>query len=146
KDRHRRLAHRARRRRQPRGLVSLEGQQPAARRRGRDHWARRIPAPQARMGLREVIRGGARSTIVTCRLCDAPIGLDADVCPSCGVRKPWVPDEPSANLRVIRLAMWGGGIVLGIMLLFVVGMLAFGPAAEKEGRDHRPPSMGTRAP
>jgi hypothetical protein len=40
--------------------------------------------------------------------------------------------------------MWGGGIVLGIMLLFVVGMLSFGPVAEEEERDHRPPSMTSR--
>ena len=67
-----------------------------------------------------------RSAVTTCRLCDAPVARDADVCPSCGVKVPWVPDEPSANLRAIRLAMWGGGILLAIMLLFVAGMLAFG--------------------
>ena len=86
-----------------------------------------------------------RAAVATCRLCDAPVARDADVCPSCGVKAPWVPDEPSANLRAIRLAMWAGGIVLGIMFLFVVGMLAFGPAAENEERDHRPPSMGSRS-
>jgi hypothetical protein len=41
--------------------------------------------------------------------------------------------------------MWGGGIVVAIMLLFAVGMLAFGPVADREERDHRPPSMGARA-
>jgi hypothetical protein len=86
-----------------------------------------------------------RAAVVTCRLCDVPVSRDTDVCPSCGVKTPWVPDEPSANLRAIRLAMWGCGIVLGIMLLVVVGMLAFGPAAEDEERDHRPPSMSSRA-
>lgn len=85
-----------------------------------------------------------RPAMATCRLCDAPVARDADVCPSCGVKAPWVPDEPSANLRAIRLAMWGGGILLAIMLLFVAGMLAFGPVAEEEERDHRPPSMSSR--
>ena len=79
--------------------------------------------------------------MATCRLCGAPVAREADVCPSCGVKAPWVPDEPTANLRAIRLALWGGGILLAIMLLFVVGMLAFGPVAEEEERDHRPPSM-----
>jgi hypothetical protein len=86
----------------------------------------------------------ARAAAVTCRLCDAPVARDADECASCGVKAPWVPDEPSVNPRAIRLVMWTGGIVLGIMLLFVAGMLAFGPAAEDDQRDHRPPSMGAR--
>jgi hypothetical protein len=77
-------------------------------------------------------------------LCGAPVARDADVCASCGVKIPWVPDEPSLSPRVMRLAMWAGGIVLGIMLLFVAGLLAFGPAAEDEERDHRPPSIGAR--
>lgn len=85
-----------------------------------------------------------RPAMATCRLCDAPVARDADVCPSCGVKAPWVPDEPSANLRAIRLALWGGGILLAGMLLFVAGMLAFGPVAEEEERDHRPPSMSSR--
>jgi hypothetical protein len=95
------------------------------------------------MGFCEV--NEVRAAVVTCRLCAAPVARDADVCPSCGVKAPWVPDEPSVNLRAIRLAMWAGGIVLGIMFLFVVGMLAFGPAAQDEERDHRPPSMGPRS-
>jgi len=41
--------------------------------------------------------------------------------------------------------MWGGGIVLAIMLLFVVGVMSFGRVAEEEERDHRPPSMGSRS-
>ena len=86
-----------------------------------------------------------RAAVVTCRLCGASVTRDVDVCPSCGVKAPWVPDEPSANLRAIRLAMWVGGVALGIMLLFVVGMLVFGPAAEDQERDHRPPSMSSRA-
>jgi hypothetical protein len=95
------------------------------------------------MGFCEV--NELRAAVVTCRLCDAPVPRDADVCASCGVKAPWVPDEPSISPGVIRLVMWGGGIVLGIMVLFVVGMLAFGPAAENEQRDHRPPSMGSRS-
>ena len=84
-----------------------------------------------------------RPAMATCRLCDAHVAREADVCPSCGVKAPWVPDEPTANLRAIRLALWGGGILLAIMLLFVVGMLAFGPVAEEVERDHRPPSMSS---
>ena len=84
-----------------------------------------------------------RAAVVTCRLCDAPVARDADVCPSCGVKSPWVPDEPTVNLRAIRLAMWAGGIVVGIMFLVVAGMMAFGPVAENEERDHRPPSMSS---
>jgi hypothetical protein len=34
--------------------------------------------------------------------------------------------------------MWGGGIVVLILLVFVIGMLMFGPAAKVEERDHRP--------
>jgi hypothetical protein len=82
-----------------------------------------------------------RSVAVTCRLCDAPVAHETDVCPSCGVKAPWVPDEPSVNPRVIRLTMWGVGIVVGLLLLFVVGMLVFGPVAEDEDRDQRPPSV-----
>lgn len=85
-----------------------------------------------------------RASVVTCRLCDAPVERYAVVCAACGVKSPWVPDEPSASLRVIRLVMWGGGIVLAIMLLFVVGMMSFGPVAEEKERDHRPPSMSSR--
>jgi hypothetical protein len=82
-----------------------------------------------------------RSVAVTCRLCDAPVAHETDVCPSCGVKAPWVPDEPSVNPRVIRLTMWGVGIVVGLLLLFVAGMLVFGPVAEDEDRDQRPPSV-----
>ena len=42
---------------------------------------------------------------VPCRLCTRPVARDAAVCPSCGVREPWVPDEPTMNPRIIRLAM-----------------------------------------
>jgi hypothetical protein len=84
-----------------------------------------------------------RASVSTCRLCDAPVERDAIVCAACGVKSPWIADEPSANLRVIGLVMWGGSIVLAIMLLFVVGMMSFGPVAEEEERDHRPPSMSS---
>jgi len=47
-----------------------------------------------------------------------------------------------ASLR--RLAVWGGGIVLGAALLFVAGMLAFGPAVDDDERDHRPPSVANQ--
>ena len=83
----------------------------------------------------------ATSDVVPCRLCEAPVARDATVCPSCGVKEPWIPDEPSVDPRVIRLAMWGGGIILVIFLLFVSGVLMFGPAAED--RDHRPPGART---
>jgi hypothetical protein len=82
--------------------------------------------------------------LVTCRLCEAPVARDAPVCPSCGAREPWIPNEPTLNPRVIRLIMWAGGIVVSGLLLFALGMLMFGPAAENEKRDHRPPSMGAR--
>jgi hypothetical protein len=95
------------------------------------------------MGLREM--NELRGAVARCRLCDAPVARDADVCASCGVKAPWVSDEPSVSPRVIRLVMWGGGIILAIMLLFVVGMLAFGPVAENEERDHRAPTMGSQA-
>ena len=85
-----------------------------------------------------------RAALVPCRLCDAPVARDADVCTSCGVKAPWVSDEPRVNPRLIRLVMWGGGIVVAIMVLFVAGMLAFGPAAEDDERDHMPPGMGAR--
>jgi hypothetical protein len=84
-----------------------------------------------------------RSELTSCRLCEAPVGRDAAICPSCGVKTPWVPDEPSVNPRLIRIAMWGGGVVVLIMLLFVSGMLLFGPAAEDRERGHRPSAAAT---
>jgi hypothetical protein len=36
------------------------------------------------------------------------------------------------------------GIIVTGLVLFVVWMLIFGPAAENEKRDHRPPSIGAR--
>jgi hypothetical protein len=46
---------------------------------------------------------------------------------------------------VIRLTMWGAGIVVGLLLLFVAGMLVFGPVAEDGERDQRPPSVRSGA-
>jgi hypothetical protein len=43
------------------------------------------------------------------------------------------------NPRVIRAAMWGGGAVLVVLLLLVLGLVMFGPRAEEDERDHRPP-------
>ncbi len=74
---------------------------------------------------------------VPCRLCTRLVARDAAVCPSCGAKEPWIPDEPTINPRAIRLAMWGGGIVLIGLLLFVSGVLMFAPGEEE--RDHRPP-------
>ena len=74
-----------------------------------------------------------------CRACEAPVSRDAATCPSCGTRKPWVSEEPTVSPRVIRLAMWSAGVLTGLVLLFVAGMLMFGPVAEDEDRDHRPP-------
>ena len=65
------------------------------------------------------------------------------ICPSCGAKDPWIPDEPAMNRRVIRLAMWGGGIVLVVLLLFMSGVLMFGPTQEEE-REHRPPGSEAR--
>ncbi len=78
---------------------------------------------------------------VPCRLCATLVARDATVCPSCGAKEPWIPDEPSINPRVIRLAMWGGGIALVALLLFVSGLMMFGPRAEEGERDHRPPGI-----
>ena len=76
--------------------------------------------------------------IVRCRLCTSLVARDAAVCPSCGAKDPWIPDEPTLSVRAIRLLMWGGAIVLVGLLLIVSGVLMFAPAADEE-RDHRPP-------
>jgi hypothetical protein len=78
-----------------------------------------------------------------CRLCGTRVDRDARVCSSCGAKEPWIPDEPTISPRIIRLGMWGGGIVLVGLLLFVLGMLVFGPAVQDDERDHRPPRIGT---
>ena len=103
------------------------------------------------MGLREVGRGKARaaatnttevepmaetpSRIVPCRLCATPIARDARRCPYCGVKEPWIADEPTLSPRTLRVLAWGGGIVLVGLLLFVSGALMFGPAEGEH--DHR---------
>jgi hypothetical protein len=71
------------------------------------------------------------------------VARDAAVCPSCGAKEPWISDEPTLNPRVIRLAMWGGGIVLIGLLLFMSGVLMFAPAEDE--RDHRPPAADSEA-
>ena len=79
---------------------------------------------------------------ISCRLCTTVVARDATTCPSCGAKQPWIPDEPSMNPRVIRLAMWAGGIVLIGLLLFVLGLMMFGPRAERDERTHWPPVSG----
>jgi hypothetical protein len=86
----------------------------------------------------------AAADTVPCRLCATLVAREAAVCPSCGAKDPWIPDEPSINSRIISLAMWGGGIVLVGLLLFVSGLMMFGPRAERE-RDHRPPGTASEA-
>ena len=80
---------------------------------------------------------------VPCRLCETLVPRDATVCPSCGAKEPWIPDEPSINPRVVRLAMWGGSIVLVGLLLFLSGLVMFGPRADEDERDHRPPATAS---
>jgi len=82
---------------------------------------------------------------VPCRLCAELVPRDAKVCPSCGAKAPWIPDEPTLDPRAIRLAMWGGGIVLVGLLLFASGLMMFGPRAEQGERDHRPPVTASEA-
>jgi hypothetical protein len=84
------------------------------------------------------------SDTVPCRLCGTAVARDAAACPSCGAKDPWIPEGPTMNPHVIRLAMWGGAIVLVGLLLFVSGLLMFGPAAEGQ-RDHRPPGAASES-
>lgn len=76
---------------------------------------------------------------VPCRLCTRLVARDTAVCPSCGAKEPWIPDAPTISPRVIRLAMWTGGVVLGGLLLVLSGVLMFAPAEDE--RDHRPPGV-----
>jgi hypothetical protein len=78
---------------------------------------------------------------VPCRLCTRPVTREAKICPSCGVKEPWIPDEPTINPRLIRAAMWGCGVVVLGLLLFLAGFLIFGPRVEEDERDHRPPAL-----
>ncbi len=80
-----------------------------------------------------------------CRLCATLVARSVMACPSCGVKDPWIPDEPTITPRVIRLVMWGGGILLGGILLFVSGLMMFGPRAAEDERDHRPPGTASKA-
>ena len=75
------------------------------------------------------------SRIILCRLCATPIARDARRCPYCGVKEPWIADEPTLSARTLRVLAWGGGIVLIGLLLFVSGVLLFGPAEGEH--DHR---------
>jgi len=71
-----------------------------------------------------------------CRLCAKQVVRGAAICPSCGVKEPWIPDEPAMNPRVIRLAKWTGGVVLVGLLLLLFGVMMFGPAEDE--RDEQP--------
>jgi hypothetical protein len=79
------------------------------------------------------------SRIFSCRLCGMLIAPDAAVCPSCGAREPWIPDEPTLSPRVMRLLVWGEGIVLVGVLLLMSGVVMFGSADGEH--DHRPPHV-----
>ncbi len=82
------------------------------------------------------------SGTVSCRLCGIRIAPDATICPSCGAKEPCIPDEPTVSPRVIRLLVWGGGIVLVGVLLLMSGVVMFGtPDGE---RDHRPPHVESK--
>ena len=73
---------------------------------------------------------------VPCRLCGEPVARDDKRCSGCGVKEPWIPDEPTADPRVIRLAAWAGGVALVGLLLFLSGVMIFAPAEHE--RDHEP--------
>jgi hypothetical protein len=72
-----------------------------------------------------------------------PVARDATMCVACGVKEPWIPDEPTLSPRAIRLLVWGGGIALAGLLLLVSGVIMFG-ASEAE-HDHRPPNVDSEA-
>jgi len=80
----------------------------------------------------------------SCRVCETSMSRDTAVCPSCGTRKPWVPEQPTVSPWIVRFALWSGGVLVGLVLLFVAGMLVFGPVAENRERGHTPPSVGAR--
>jgi len=81
----------------------------------------------------------APSRIVPCRLCATAVAPDATMCPSCGVKQPWIQDEPTLTPSVIRLLVWGGGLALVALLLFMSGIVMFGSADGKP--DHRSPHV-----
>jgi len=80
---------------------------------------------------------------VACRLCASSVAREAKICPSCGAKEPWIPDEPTINPRVIRVAMWVGGALLLVLLLVMSGILMFAPSEGE--RDHRPPAADSEA-
>ena len=86
----------------------------------------------------------APSPIVSCRLCGRPIVPGATICPSCGAKEPWIPDDPTLSPRVMRLLVWGGGIVLVGVLLLMSGVVMFGSADGEH--DHRPPHVESEEP
>jgi len=73
---------------------------------------------------------------VPCQLCGEPVARNDKRCSGCGVKEPWIPEEPSADPRVIRLATWAGGVVLVSMLLFLSAVMIFAPVEHK--RDQEP--------
>ena len=75
----------------------------------------------------------------SCRACKAPVTRDTAACPSCGIKEPWIPEEPRLNRRFVSVLVWGGGVLVAIIIVFVAAMLIFGPTASDDDRDHRPP-------
>ena len=74
---------------------------------------------------------------VPCRPCTNQVVRGAVICSSCGVKEPWIPDEPAMNPRVIRLAKRGGRCcVLAGLLLLLFSVVMFGPAEDE--RDEQP--------
>ena len=73
---------------------------------------------------------------IPCRLCTTPVARDAAVC---GVKEPWISDEPTTNPRVIRVAMWIGGVVLVGLTFVVSAVLMFTPA--EQARDEKMPGI-----
>src|SRR6266545_4445084 len=65
----------------------------------------------------------AAPDVVLCRLCTEPVARDAKICPACGVKEPWISDEPTINPHLIRVAMWGGGVVVLGLLVFLAGLI-----------------------
>jgi len=57
------------------------------------------------------MKGRAPGTI-TCRLCVTLLPSHATMCTAYETTTPWIPDEPRMDPRLIRFAVWGGGVVL----------------------------------
>ena len=79
-----------------------------------------------------------RPRTAVCRLCGTPLSDQTGACSRCGTPEPWIADEPTLNARLLRLVVWGTGIVLVAVLLFVSGFVMFGPPAEDRERGHAP--------